>query len=309
VSRGARITAALERGLHRPLGWLPTTAGTRLGEALGHHLLPRLFPIGTARARAAFAALRPDLDPAAATRAAWANLAATVAEMPRLLRLPAEGRLEIEGAGHLRAAHAAGRGVICAGLHTGNSEALGLAIATLGLPIAGVAARQDSAFRDRIADATRRGYGARPIPAERDAARQALAALRAGAVLLLYVDEHVGGPPRGPSLGRGTVAAEANLVLAGRLARLSGAAVVPGFVERLAGRRGRFRASFLPPVALPAPGDRLADAMAIDAAVDPVVRALLPQWHHVILWREAPLSPPRSAPPSPPHPISPSRPA
>ena len=73
-----------------------------------------------------------------------------------------------------------------------------------------------------------------------------------------------------------------------RLARLSGCALVPGFVEWLPG--ARFRTVFLPPVALPAPaGDRAADlasgAAALDAVLDPIVRARLEQWFFTTAWR------------------------
>ena len=75
-----------------------------------------------------------------------------------------------------------------------------------------------------------------------------------------------------------------------RLARLSGCALVPGFVERLPGGRARFRTVFLPPVALPAPtgeraADLAADAAALDAVLDPIVRARLEQWFFTIAWR------------------------
>ena len=128
------------------------------------------------------------------------------------------------------------------------------------------------------------------IRADRDAMRPALSVLRRGEeTLLFWMDDYVRGRVNGPSLDRGPPRA-GNIPLAVRLARLSGCALVPGFVERLPGGRARFRTVFLPPVALPAPtgeraADLAADAAALDAVLDPIVRARLEQWFFTIAWR------------------------
>lgn len=281
------VSAGLERGLHHPLRILPSGAGSALGAWLGRRVVPGLHPVATARARAALARLRPDLDTGAALAEAWANIAASFAEMPRILRFWEEGRVAVAGEAHLLEAHRQGGPVICAGLHTANPEVLGLTLARLGTRPVGIAVRQPTAFRERVITDIRTRGGGRMILADRDAMRPALSVLRAGAgeTLLFWMDEHVGGTVRGPSLGRGALPRNGNMALAARLARLSGAAVVPGYVTRLPGARARFLTTFLPPVAWPEREDRLGDAAAIDAVVDPVVRALLPQWLHLIAVR------------------------
>ncbi len=279
----AAVSALLERALFHPLRIIPSDAGSAVGEWLGRRVVPGLYPVATARARAALARLRPDLDPDAALAETWANIGASFAEMPRLLRLWEEGRIAVEGADRIRAARAAGQPVICAWLHTANPELLGLTLARLGFQPVGVAARQAGDFRERVVTANRRAFGGRMILADRGAMRAMLHLLRARPAkdtLLFAVDEHVGGVVRGPSLGRGALTAGGNMALAGRLARLTGAAVVPGYVTRLPGTR--FVTRFLPPVAFPEPGGRLEDTAAIDAVMDPVIRAMLPQWHHLI---------------------------
>ena len=289
------VSDTLERGLFHPLRILPSATGSAVGDWLGRRVLPGLYPVGTARARAAIRHLRPDLDAEAALAEAWANIAASFAEMPRLLRLWDEGRIAVEGEAPIREALAAGRPVICAWLHTGNPEVLGLTLGRLGLRPLGIAARQASGFRDRVVAANRRGYGGRVVLADQGAMRPVLAALRADppeGTVMLAVDEHVGGAPRGPSLGRAALPARGNMAMAGRLARLTGAVVVPGYVTRLGG--ARFVTRFLPPVAFAGAGGRMEDAAAIDAAVDPVIRAMLPQWHHLVY-----VTPPEGDPPAP----------
>jgi KDO2-lipid IV(A) lauroyltransferase len=285
----ALLAGALERALHHPLRALPTPAASRLGGWLGRTVAPALYPGQDALARAALRALRPGAPEDEALRAMWSNLGASFAEMARALRFWDEGRVEVSGAARLLAARRNGP-VLVAGLHLGNPEVLGLTLARLGLRPVGVATRQPTDFRERVITDLRLRGGGRMIRADRDAMRPALSVLRGEEeTLLFWMDDYVRGRVNGPSLGRGPRRA-GNIPLAVRLARLSGCALVPGFVERLPGAAARFRTVFLPPVALPAgTGDRAADlaagAAALDAVLDPIVRERLEQWFFTIAWR------------------------
>ena len=284
----ALLAGALGRALCHPLRALPTPAVSAIGGWLGRRVAPALYPGQDALARAALRALRPGVPEDEALRAMWGNLGASFAEMARILRFWDEGRVEVAGAARLLAARRDGP-VLVAGLHLGNPEVLGLTLARLGLRPVGVATRQPTDFRERVITGIRLRGGGRMIRADRDAMRPALAVLRGGEeTLLFWMDDYVRGRVNGPSLGRGPRRGAGNIPLAARLARLSGCALVPGFVERLPG--ARFRTVFLPPVALPAPtgsraADLAADAAALDAALDPVVRARLEQWFFTIAWR------------------------
>ncbi len=281
------LAGALERALYHPLRALPIPAVSAIGGWLGRRVAPALYPGQDALARAALRALRPGEPEDEALRAMWGNLGASFAEMARILRFWDEGRVEVSGAARLLAARRDGP-VLVAGLHLGNPEVLGLTLARLGLRPVGVATRQPTDFRERVITGIRLRGGGRMIRADRGAMCPALSMLRGGEeTLLFWMDNYVRGRVNGPSLGRGPRRA-GNIPLAARLARLSGCALVPGFVERLPG--ARFRTVFLPPVALPAPtGDRAADlaagAAALDAVLDPVVRARLEQWFFTIAWR------------------------
>ena len=284
----ALLAGALERALYHPLRALPTPAVSAIGGWLGRRVAPALYPGQDALARAALRALRPGVPEDEALRAMWGNLGASFAEMARILRFWDEGRVEVAGAARLLAARRDGP-VLVAGLHLGNPEVLGLTLARLGLRPVGVATRQPTDFRERVITGVRLRGGGRMIRADRDAMRPALAVLRGGEeTLLFWMDDYVRGRVNGPSLGRGPRRGAGNIPLAARLARLSGCALVPGFVERLPG--ARFRTVFLPPVALPAStgsraADLAADAAALDAALAPVVRARLEQWFFTIAWR------------------------
>lgn len=285
----AALAGALERALHHPLRALPTPAVSRIGGWLGRTVAPALYPGQDALARAALRALRPGVPEDEALRAVWGNLGASFAEMARILRFWDEGRVQVSGAARLLAAKRDGP-VLVAGLHLGNPEVLGLTLARLGLRPVGVAARQPTDFRERVITDLRLRGGGRMIRADRDAMRPALSVLRGGEeTLLFWMDDYARGRVNGPSLGRGPPRG-GNIPLAVRLARLSGCALVPGFAERLPGAAARFRTVFLPPVSLPAPtGDRAADlaagVAALDAVLDPIVRARLEQWFFTIAWR------------------------
>lgn len=289
IAPRALASAALERGLYHPLRLLPSPLVAGIGATLGRSVAPALYPDPDQRARLVLRRLRPELDPEAARAEVWSNIGATFAEMSRILRFWEEGRVEVEGAGHLLETRRQ-RPVLVAGLHTGNPEILGLTLARLGARPVGVAIRQPTAFRDRVITGIRLRGGGRMIRADRDAMRPILRVLAGREeTLLFWMDDYVGGVVRGPSLGRGP-RRDGNIPLAARLARMTGCAVVPGFVRRRPGPR--FVTTFLPPVDLPAPtGDRAADlaagAAAIDAVVDPVVRANLTQWLFAISLRDA----------------------
>jgi Kdo2-lipid IVA lauroyltransferase/acyltransferase len=274
----ARLAGALERALYHPLRALPTPAVSAIGGWLGRKLGPALYPGQDALARATLRALRPGLPEDEARRAMWTNLGASFAEMARILRFWDEGRVEVAGAARLLAARRDGP-MLVAGLHLGNPEVLGLTLARLGLRPVGVATRQPTEFRERVITVIRLRGGGCMIRADRGAMRPALEVLRGGEeTLLFWMDDYLRGRVNGPSLDRRGPPRAGNIALAARLARLSGCALVPGFVERLPG--ARFRTVFLAPVALPAStgeraADLAADAAALDAVLDPIVRARL----------------------------------
>jgi len=277
----------LEHALYQPMRLLPTAFASAMGRMLARRIAPALYPALDARARANLALLRPDLPTDAAVAEMWENLACTFCEIPRILRFWKEGRVEVDGAEHILETRRH-RPVLAAWLHTGNPEVLGMTLAWIGARPVGIAARQPTGLRDRVVMRNRLAVGIRVLRADRDAVRPALRVLAGREeVLALAMDDYVGGIVHGPSLGRGP-RTKGNIPYAVRLARLTGCAIVPGYVTRLPG--SRFRTTFLPPVELPPEtGDRAADlaagAAALDAVLDLIVRANLPQWYFTIAWR------------------------
>lgn len=258
----------------------------RLAEAyaglVSRKLAPKLYTAATQRARVNVARLRPDLDAEAALAEMWDNTARSFLEVPRAIRLFDEGHVEIQGAEHL-----ASRPLIVAALHLGNWEMVGLAMVRAGAPPVAFYQPPSSDLRTRTVVAERIKGGGRLLPLGRDAARPAMnALLRDRDVLLVFPDEHQHGRVAAPSLGRGPRQG-GNIEYAARLARATGAPIVVGWCRRLPGTR--FRVEFLPPMEVPRSADREADVRAgtaaLDAIIEPIILANLPQWLMLPDWK------------------------
>jgi KDO2-lipid IV(A) lauroyltransferase len=267
------------------VGWMRHAPGPLAHGYAGfmaRHVAPKLYPRGERYARENLPRLRPDLPLEPAMAEMWDNLTRSFMEVPRARRMYDEGRVETVGAGHL-----AGRPLIVAALHLGNWEMVGLSMVRHGAPPVAFYQPPASSFRTDTVVAERIRGGGRLLPLGRDAARPAVSALvKDRDVLLVFPDENQHGRVAAPSLGRGPRRG-GNIEYTARLARLSGAAVVIGHCRRLPGQR--FRVRFEPPLHLPRTTDREADVGAgtalLDAAIEPIILANLPQWLMLHEWR------------------------
>lgn len=291
------LVGATDLGLHHALRLLPTDRisdiGARLGERGG-----RKRQVASDRARAALRLLRPAATPGeieTLLTAHWRQVGRVFAEFAAHDRIVGEDRIAIEGAeiplGILRQ----GRPLIIAGTHVGSWETLGGALCALGIPVQAIFQALPNRFRMRIAVRMRQRSIAAVAPAGTGLILPTLAApfeaMRVlesrSAALLYYVDENWDGRVQAPALGR-PIRAEGNIMRVARLARRSGAAIVPAYGLRL-GEAARFRVTFLPEVDLgPAQPGRagiLADVAALDAAIEPLVRAHPEQWFMLHAFR------------------------
>jgi KDO2-lipid IV(A) lauroyltransferase len=274
---------------------LPTDRVSDIGARLGG-LQATKRAEASARAAALLRELRPEASAAeinALVVAHWRHVGRVIAELPVLHRLWPEGRIEVQGFEHVEAARAAGRPRLVAGLHVGNWEVVHAGLSALRWPGVGVYQRLPNRFLMRLMDSARQrswrdgvqhGRLAPHLGAVFDAHR-ALAAPDGG--ILYYVDEYWQGRVHAPALGR-PLAMKGNIMRAVRLASATGAAVIPAYALRL-GEGPRFRLTFLPEVPIGPPGRGRAaildDIAALDAAIEPVVRAHPEQWFMLHAFR------------------------
>lgn len=251
------------------LGLLPVGWVRALGRGLGwvwHDVVP--IRRGTAR-RNVIRAL-PELSRAEAhqiVRVAFRSYGQFVLEMLRGVDSPAG----FEAGHHLAEALAKGRGVVVVTAHLGNFERLVALSETFGAPVHVVTRRFRSPTAQQNWRRLRAG-GARLLEAGRSG-RAAVAALRAGGIVGYVLDQHDAGR-RALWLPFFGIPA-ATSPDAARLARLTGAALVPMFTW-WDGARHRV---WVEPAVEPGPDDAETTRRCL-ARVEAAVRAHPEQW----LW-------------------------
>jgi Kdo2-lipid IVA lauroyltransferase/acyltransferase len=264
-------------GVLRLVALLPFFVLVRLGRGLGA-LLRHLAPNFVRTARRNMELCLPELDPAGRERllnAHFRSLGVALLEIPfawwstpeRLARIT-----QFEGVEHLKAALARGRGVILLTAHFTSLEMAGRSL----LALAPVGFLYRPTKNEALAYALKRfrtGYGGQPIP--RDDIRAFISALRRNECVWYAPDQSYRkkGAEMVPMFG---IPAATN-TLTSRLARMTGATVLPYFCERLPGARG-YRAVIHPPLEMSE--DPAADTARFNHMIEAQVRRVPEQY----LW-------------------------
>ena len=275
----------LKYATHYVLRALPTDQVSNFGAFMGR-FSPGTYPASDARARRLWQTLRPDEADAASTDAAmrrlWRDAGRTVAEIAVLDRLWEEGRIEVVGAEHMAAARAAGRPILAAAIHLGNWEVISVTGIKLGYHGASLALILDNRFDQRLVGRLRERFGGRMIHATPTSGRAIVRELMERGPMVIYIDDYARGRVHAPAFGR-PLKVEGNIAYVPRLAKITGAAVIPVYCQRQ-GDQARFKITFLPEVAMTETGDAAADLTAnvtkLNALIEPIIRANLDQWYY-----------------------------
>ena len=264
---------------------LPTDWGSSFGAMLSR-FSPADYPESDARARRAWQALRPEASDAASTDAAmrrlWRHVGRTAAEIAILDRLWGEGRIQVEGAEHLPPPRE--RPLLIAAIHLGNWEVISVTGIMLGYHGASLALILENRFEQRLIGRIRESFGGRMIHATPTSGRAIIRELRERGPMVIYIDDFARGRVHAPAFGR-PLQAEGNIAYVVRLAKITGAAIVPAYCLRI-GDEARFKVTVLPAVELVDTGDADADLMAnvlkLNALIEPIIRANLDQWFYAL---------------------------
>jgi Kdo2-lipid IVA lauroyltransferase/acyltransferase len=254
---------------------LMVSVGTVLGAVL------RRLPIGFVKtARRNLELCFPELSPRAREQLLdrhFASLGIAVLEIPlawwispaRLARL-----VHIEGAEHLRAALARGRGVILLTAHFTPMEMAGRTLVSVA-PVSFLYRPTKNEVLAYALRRFRRGYGAQGIA--RDDIRAFIAALKNNECVWYAPDQSYRkkGAQMVPLFG---IPAATN-TLTSRLARMTGATVLPYFLQRLPGTQG-YRAVIHPPLENFPSDSPAADTERFNRMIEAQVRAAPEQY----LW-------------------------
>ncbi len=277
----ARLVAAILGGLGR----LPRPWARRLGIGLAALLaaaLPRLRRVGMENLARAF----PELPRRARRRLLWgcvANLGRLLGEFAQLPKLHSGNIAELveyEGFEHFEAARAQGRGVIFFTGHLGAWELSAYAHALYGHPLTILARPIDNPLVEALVARYRAGSGNRVLSKHRDL-RALVSSLRRGETVGILADVHV--QPRHGVFCQFFGRPACTSPLVARLARRTGAAVIPGYLVWDAAR-GRHRLIFEAAVPLARTADESFDVKENTARLtrrwEAIVRRYPDQW----LW-------------------------
>lgn len=263
-------------------GLLPRRLALGVGGALGG-LFCRLAPGERRRAERNLALAFPELTERDRRRLAgrvFVSMGQAALEFMHLQRLTADGVAAlveaVEGREHMAAAHARGRGVLCLTAHLGNWEILPILTGHEGWPCAVIAQKLYDPRLDALLNRFRADRGVHVIQ-RGNVTGAVIRCLRANLLLGILNDQDTNVDSRwAPFFGRPAKTPVGLL----RLARRTGAAVVPIFIARAPS--GSNRVYIEPELVLPNTGDAETDlvegARLCNAAIEEYVRRFPEQW-------------------------------
>ncbi|MBH0236546.1 lysophospholipid acyltransferase family protein [Methylobrevis albus] len=278
------VQNVLDLATHFGLKLIPIEACSAIGARLARFAVPRWHKVALQRARANIRELKPDWSDAEVEAAVWRNFdnqGRLMTEFSVLEELVPKGRVTFHNTEPAQAAAAAGP-VILLALHLGNWEVLAPGIVALGIHPTDNHVPPKQRARAWIANRVRERIGIRFLPAGVEAIRPAIKILKAGGAISIFGDEGFQKKIMAPFFHR-EPHLEGNLAIAVRLARHTGATIVPGYVLRTRGCR--FELHGITPITLPPtddPAGRLReDVMMLNDAIEPVILAHLDQWYFI----------------------------
>ena len=256
----------------------PTTASA-LG-AIHYGSIRGFYRARNGRIAANLARIRPDLDRNAVERMNWRSKGRVMAEFSTLQATAASGRLTIENGQNLLDAGFQGPVVVLA-MHLGNWELMPAVFRQMKVPAASFYMPPESRTEHRIARQVRESFGLELLAPGVKGVRPAMRRLaQPDGVVMIFGDEGFGGRIMAPFFDR-PPHLSGNLAVAVRLARHSGARIVPCYVLREGG--SRFVCRWLPAIELDAtddPGAALAgDVTRLNGVIEPIIRRHISQWY------------------------------
>ncbi len=246
---------------------LPVEAASGLGGWAGRLLLGRR--LDTPAVRKTIRVPFPDADEAliaALVRETADNIVRVVAELAHLKTFAREpDRIRIEGAEHVTAARAGGRGVLFVMGHFANWEIAAIPLRRLGLDGAYAVMPPSNPYVFDWLTRLRMGAGfSEQANAGEGVYRIFRKVLREGGGAIVLADQRLHNGIMAPFFAIETV----TNVIPARLARTLGISVVPLAVERVAGQTARFTVRFEPPLEFAATGDDAADERVFTARIN-----------------------------------------
>jgi KDO2-lipid IV(A) lauroyltransferase len=271
--------------LVQALGALPRGVARGVGAALGAVAwiaVPRLRQVGMRNLELAFPEW-PEEKRESVLRRVYRNLGWQMAEFCQMRKYTRESSgafVHYKGLEHYLAARARGRGVLIVTGHLGAWELSSFWHSLMGYPMSMVIRRLDNARVDGLVNGIRCLHGNRVLHKD-DFARGLISSMRKGETVGILMDTNMT-PPQGvfvPYFGRQACTASG----LARVARKTGAAVLPGFLLWEESER-KYVLHFGPEIAVKADGpdeeDAVTNTARFTAVIEEWVRRYPDQW----LW-------------------------
>ncbi|MEE8548810.1 MAG: lipid A biosynthesis lauroyl acyltransferase [Alphaproteobacteria bacterium] len=223
---------------------------------------------------------KPEREIADMIKGVWDNLGRVGAEFPGLnrVRIYEDQRFTVTGAEHIDRLRDDDRPGIFFTAHIGNWELAALAVTQRGLRLGVVYRAANHPEVERLVRLGRRGMTDDLVPKGSAGARQMIAILNGGGHLGMLVDQKMNDGIAVEFFGRDAMTAPA----LAQLALKFDCPVVPIKVERTHG--AHFSISVLPPLELPATGDRQADVKAGMTLVNRIIEGWIRENPEQWLW-------------------------
>lgn len=267
------------------LGAVPRRVARFAGACIGlaaYVLLPRLRRVGMRNLQLAFPAV-PKSERRRILRASLRSLGWQLAEFAQMrgyTAAQAQQFIRYEGLGNYLATRDAGKGVFVLTAHLGAWELSSFFHSLMGFPMSVVIRRLDHERVNGLVNGIRTLHGNRLLHKD-DFARGLLKAMQAGDTVGILMDTNMT-PPQGVFVPFFGVQACTASGLA-RVARRSGAAVLPGFLL-WEPAEGRYVLHFGPQLTLERTGDAEADAVANTALFTRVLEDYIRHYPEQWLW-------------------------
>ncbi|WP_051356893.1 lysophospholipid acyltransferase family protein [Azorhizobium doebereinerae] len=280
--RGAGLKDLTDFALHAAFRLLPIDVCSAIGGAMGRLVGPRFHKAAAERARANLRRIDPTLTEAEIERRVvshFDNAGRVMAEFSILHRLVKAGRITVENAAPPLKRSKEGP-LIFVACHTGNWEATGALMHSAGLDWSAIYTPPRGRAQQVIADRVRNQFGVNLLPPGKAGIRPTIRTLEEGGAVSMFCDEVHHGTVMAPFFGR-PAHVDGNFAIALRFARMTGAQIFIGHCVRLNG--ARFHVTCSDAVVLPSHTDPdaplLEDVKALNALLEPIIRANCGQWY------------------------------
>jgi KDO2-lipid IV(A) lauroyltransferase len=256
---------------------------SRIGGWIGRNIVARVSR--STRARNNLRIAFPDISEAETTRivnAMWDNLGRVMAEYAHLDRLHSDGaepRIEITGLENLRAAQAAGKGLLLISGHFANWEVMPFAARDYGFSGGVVVRPTNNPFVARWLDRKRSANGM-PMQIAKGAqgTKRIFTLLRKNEAICMLVDQRASEGIPAPFFDQDVMTTPVPAVLALKL----DAVIVPATNRRV--KDAHFHMHIYPPIVPQRSGDQDADVLATTAAINAFIETRVRECPEQWLW-------------------------